>query len=159
MTPTTPRATPDGRTTVGHVDLRDCPVVSLMSTPVRCIRGSATFDEALHGLAQAGVRHLAVVDHDGRFRGVLTDRQVAAEWARHPMGFGMLPVATVCVGHQPVVSRSASIAEAAQVMRHCDSDAVVVVEPDGRPAGILTTTDLIALLAKPRLAQLDDRRT
>jgi CBS domain-containing protein len=140
-------------------DLRSCPVTSLMSHPPVTVGEAATLDDALHAFAVHGVRHLVVVDQDRRCAGVLTDRVVAACWARVPMTFGHVRVSDI-VGHdRPMVATSATLADAARTMRACGADAVVVVDEQTHPVGVVTTADLIALLAKPRLpADHFDRR-
>jgi len=51
------------------------------------------------------------------------------------------------------------VAAAARMMRRCGTDAVIVVDPDGRPLGILTGGDVIALLAKPEPDAKPERET
>ncbi len=120
-----------------------------MSHPVLAVSASAYFSDALQALVTHGLRHLAVVDNEGRCVGLLTDRTVAAEWAGRPMGFIRRTVDSACVESQPVVDRAATVAAAARIMHRCGTDAVIVVDTDRRPLGILTGGDVIALLAKP----------
>lgn len=120
-----------------------------MSHPVLAVRASASFPDALHVLVTHGLRHLAVVDDAGGCVGLLDDRTVAAEWAGRPMAFHRRPVASACGARQPLVDRDVTVATAARVMRRCGTDAVIVVDPDRRPLGILTGGDVIALVAEP----------
>ena len=130
-------------------DLRDIVVTTVMSHPVLAVSASALFSDALHALITHGLRHLTVVDEEGRCVGLLADRTVAAEWAGRPMAFVRRAVASACVDRPPIVDRDATVATAARMMRRCGTDAVIVVDPDRRPLGILTGGDVIALLAKP----------
>jgi CBS domain-containing protein len=130
-------------------DLRDIPVATVMSSPVLAVPATALFDDVLRTLVANGVRHLAVVDEAGRCVGLLADRAVAAEWVGRPMAFGRHVVADACSEIQPMVARDATLVVAARIMRHCGTDAVVVVDNDRRPVGVLTGSDVIALLAKP----------
>lgn len=130
-------------------DLRDVPVATVMSSPALAVPTTALFDEVLRTLVANGVRHLAVVDGAGRCVGLLADRAVAAEWVGRPMAFQRRIVADACSEVQPIVRRDATVVVAARVMRHCGTDAVVVVDDDHRPVGVLTGSDVIALLAKP----------
>jgi CBS domain-containing protein len=130
-------------------DIDRWPVAAAMSQPAVALRSTATMGEALQALAVSGLCHLAVIDGEGTCVGLLTDRTVAAAWAAYPMTFAELPVVVVCTT-QPTVNARASIADAARMMRRCESDAVVVVGDDRRPVGVLTAGDVIALLAKPR---------
>lgn len=130
-------------------DLRNVAVSTVMSHPVLAVSASASFTEALHALVAHGLRHLAVVDDEGRCVGLLADRTVAAEWAGLPMHFARRTVATACGEPQPIVEDDATVAIATRVMRRCGTDAVLVIDRDRRPLGILTGGDVIALLAKP----------
>lgn len=81
--------------------------------------------------------------------GLLADRTVAAEWVNHPMAFHPRTVGVACDDNPPLIEQGATAATAARVMRHCGTEAVIVVDHDHRPLGILTSGDVIALLAKP----------
>ncbi|WP_203924512.1 CBS domain-containing protein [Rugosimonospora africana] len=120
-----------------------------MSRPVLAIAERTVLQDALLALVSGGVRHLAVVDADGRCVGMVTDRMLAAEWAYRPMAFARHTVAMICHDEPPMIDRDATVAAAAKVMRRCGSDAVVVADPDLYPIGVLTSGDIIALLAKP----------
>ncbi len=130
-------------------DLRSVAVTTLMSRPVLAVAERAVLQDALLALVGGGVRHLAVIDGYGRCTGMVTDRMLAAEWAYRPMAFARHTVATICHDEPPMIDRDASLAAAAKVMRRCGTDAVVVTDPDLRPIGVLTSGDIIALLARP----------
>jgi CBS domain-containing protein len=135
---------------IGTRDLRDVPVAALMGTPAITVWLGDSLGVALRTLAVHGVRHLAVVDGAGQAVGMLTDRIVTAYWAMRPMTFESVRVADVHPGPTPFVTVDATIADVARVMRRCVSDAAVVVDAEGRPVGVVTTSDLVAVLAKPR---------
>jgi CBS domain-containing protein len=118
-----------------------------MSHPVIKVSGDATLTAALELMVAGRLRHLAVVDGSDRCVGALADRAIAAEWAHSPVEFGGRLVRDVLEPGVSVVPATASVATVAGVMRRTHTDAVVVVDPAGRPAGIVTATDLIALLA------------
>jgi CBS domain-containing protein len=140
------------RETLGITDLRDAPVTALMGAPAITVWLGSSLDVALRSFAVHGVRHLVVVDGVGRAVGVLTDRLVTACWALRPMTFESMRVADVYAGLPPFVSPGASVADVARVMHRCGTDAVVVVDDAVRPVGVVTTSDLITILAKPRPA-------
>lgn len=130
-------------------DLRNVPVTTLMSRPVLAVAERSVLQDALLALVGGGVRHLAVVDGYGRCTGMVTDRMLAAEWAYRPMAFARHTVAMICHDEPPMIDRDASLAAAAKIMRRCGTDAVVVTDPDLHPIGVLTSGDIIALLARP----------
>jgi CBS domain-containing protein len=135
-----------------HRDIDHWPVTAAMSAPTVAVLHTATMEEALQALAVSGLRHLAVIDGLGVCAGLLTDRTVAAAWAADPMTFDRLPVAHVMDSLQSMINARATVADAARMMRRCETDAVVVVGNDHRPIGVLTAGDLVALLAKPQPA-------
>jgi CBS domain-containing protein len=89
-----------------------------------------------------------VVDGAGRCVGVLADRAVAAAWAHDPGALARVPVAAGLDPDPAVVDSDARVGDAARLMRTAGVDAVVVVDPAGLPVGIVTGSDLIALLAR-----------
>jgi CBS domain-containing protein len=131
-------------------DLSSVTVTTLMSRPVLAIGERVVLQDALLALVTGGVRHLAVVDAEGRCVGMVTDRMLAAEWAYRPLAFARHTVAMICHDEPPMIDRDATVAAAAKVMRRCGTDAVVVADPDLRPIGVMTSGDIIALLAHAR---------
>jgi len=128
-------------------DLADRPATAAMSRPVIVVSATATLTEALGLLTAARVRHLVLVGDDLRCQGVIVDRALASEWARDPAGFGDRTVGEIVDRVAPTVPVNASVADAAKAMQRYQLDAVVVVEARGMALGIITATDLIALLA------------
>jgi CBS domain-containing protein len=136
------------------VDARDVPpnvagkpVTSIMTSPVVCIDCSTLLGDALQIMVRRGLRHLAVVDAAGHCMGALSDRAVAAAWAANPTNLHAQTAATVLDRTPPIVDTTAKVLQAARLMRSKATDAVVVVDATGTPVGIVTGSDLIALLA------------
>lgn len=123
------------------------PVIEVMSRPVVCIRGRSSLAEALDGLVRSGRRHLVVVDDDDRCVGVLADRIVAAVWANDPTRLSRVQVAAVLDDPPAVLGMTGTVGDAARLMKASASDAVTVVDRHDVPVGIVTATDLVALLA------------
>lgn len=131
--------------------LTDWLVRTVMSRPAVAIGEDATLADALRAFTISGLRHLVVIDNAGRCIGLLADRTLAGAWALDPMCFDDVSVARVLEPEAPMVTATATIAQAARVMHRVATDAVVVVDEVGHPLGVLTAGDLIALLAKPPL--------
>lgn len=138
------------RTQTKPAALADGPVTAFMSQPVVAIRGGDPLSRALQAYAAAGVRHVAIVDDDNRCLGLLRDRSVVAAWLHYPMHFDGLTAQDVLDADQPIAAESSTIRDTARIMHRCGSDAVVVVDSDLRPIGIVTASDLVALIAKPQ---------
>jgi CBS domain-containing protein len=134
---------------IHQAGLSSWPVVAVMSRPVVAISAHASLVDALWTMRNASLRHLAVVDRGGHCRGVLSDRQVAAEFALRPAALGSVRVGDVVDEAVAAVTWQATVGEVAREMRHHGTDAVVVVDPDGVPVGLITASDLVGLLAKP----------
>jgi CBS domain-containing protein len=130
-----------------HRDLRDAPAATLMSRPPVTVRLAEFLDAALLAFRVHDVRHLVVVDPGGRCVGMLTDRSVTAWWVAQPMAFDRTRVSDVWHDDEPFVGERSTLADVARTMRRCGGDAVVVVDAEQRPVGVVTATDLIALLA------------
>ncbi|MEJ3747035.1 CBS domain-containing protein [Actinomycetes bacterium KLBMP 9797] len=124
------------------------PVTDVMSRPVASVPEDTLLGDALRLMVQSRHRHLVIVDSAGRCVGVLVDRAVAAAWAHDPMSLDRLRVGAIMRPTAEPVRSRAKARDAARAMRDSGTDAVVVVDEEGAPVGIVTGTDLIALLAR-----------
>jgi CBS-domain-containing membrane protein len=150
-TPPAPDADRNGAGGAHAHDIRDTLVTVIMSGPVIAVRTDVCLDVVLTTFAINHVRHLAVVDEVGRCTGMITDREVTARWAMRPTTFAHTRVSEVCEGPTPVATPRATLAEVAGVLRNCATDAVVILDEAGRPLGVVTTSDLVAVIACPHL--------
>jgi CBS domain-containing protein len=130
------------------VDAADRPVVGLMSQPVFAIPADATLEDALRISLIAGVRHVVVVDGEGRFVGVLGDRQFAAAWADHSDALATVPVSAALDSRPPTVSRIATLRTVARLIRDYQTDVVVVADPGLVAVGLVTAGDVVAAVAQ-----------
>jgi CBS domain-containing protein len=123
-------------------------VTHVMSRPVVVIRDVDTLARGLEVLAIADLHHVVVVDVAGRYAGLLSDRTVAAAWLHYPMEFSRLSAGDlVAAPRQPVIDVDATVREAAFAMHGCGTDAVVVLDKQWCPVGVVTAADLVALIA------------
>lgn len=136
------------RDTGSHARLARQPIAKVMTRPPVIVSDRELLDDALVRMISSGLRHLVVVDETGRCVGVLSDRAITAVWATD---FNALTVRTVAsaLGPEPAtISVLDEVIDAAMLMRAAGIDAVAVTDTEGRPVGIVTGSDLVALLAK-----------
>jgi predicted transcriptional regulator len=130
-----------------QVLIRDLPISEVMRRPVVSIDARCSAALALRELLACGIRHLVVIDSAGHGVGVLADRMLAACWAEWPGGLDRTEVGALVGSHPPFVAMDTTMAQAARVMHDCGLDAVAVLDSVGHPVGVLTTTDLMTLVA------------
>jgi predicted transcriptional regulator len=110
-------------------------------------------------MVRTGRRHLAVVDGEGRCLGVVGDRAVAAAWAADPNALASVRVRRLLDTRPSLVGVASTIGDVAQTMYVDAVDAVAVIDRSGCPVGMVTGSDLIALMATANVippVQADD---
>jgi CBS-domain-containing membrane protein len=133
-----------------YPDLAQRQVTEVMSRPVFSVSTDVRLVDVLAAMLHAGVRHLAVVDQDEHCLGVVGVRTVAAVWARDPAALDRLTAGDVLGRSGALVSCDARATQAVQAMGGGDDvDAVAVVDHAGHAVGMITGTDLLAMLAPP----------
>jgi CBS-domain-containing membrane protein len=128
------------------VDLRRTPVSQVMSPAVVVVQSSCHLGAAIDRFTGTGVRHLVVVDADGRLVGLVSHERVIAAWF-DPLSRRPALVNDVVEGDGALVSPASTVQDAAHLMTALGLHALPVVHDDGLLAGVLTQTDLVALLA------------
>jgi len=127
-------------------------VTAVMSRPVFSVSTDVPLVDVLGAMVRAGVRHLAVVDRDERCLGVVGVHKVAAVWAVDPAALDRLTAGQVLDRSSGLVSCDARAVEAVQAMAVDGVHAVAVVDQAGRAVGVITGTDLLAMLTRRRKA-------
>lgn len=130
------------------VTTRTRPVLvrDVMSTPPVAMAPTTSVEAAWSILLQSGLRHLVVAAGDQCY-GVIDDRTLFAEWTSGPMAMrhrkvrDLLPPCTTCV------LPDSEIQMVARAMVRGATDAVPVVDRDGRLVGIVTGSDVVCAVA------------
>ena len=130
------------------VELARRPVTDVMSSPVTSVPDDLLLGDALRAMVRLRHRHLVAVDHTGRCVGVLVDRAIAAAWADDPTSLSVRRVRAALPPEPVLVGERARVLDVARLMHATGVDAAVVVDAELRPVGIVTGTDLVALLAR-----------
>jgi len=118
-------------------------VATAMSTPASVLRETHTVGRARELMDELGVRHLPVVDEHERPLGMISERDIRI--AEAVMGgreaAAEITVALVGTEEPFVVQRSAELGPVMLDMAARRMGSAMVVDPDGKVVGILTTTD------------------
>lgn len=118
----------------------------LSLAPVVTVEGRESLWDAWQLMFVSGMRNLAVVDSRGECRGVVTDRALLADLPLTEEHLADRTVADVMT--DPGVVHAGDTAQ--QVARHMVDhavDAVPLVGDDGRLRGLVTSADLVRLIA------------
>jgi len=122
------------------------PVVEVMTLPAPILADNVPLIEAAAAMVRLGVHCAAVVDRRGRCLGVLDDRTAVSTWSADRTT--RRTVASALSATPAVIAASAVISQAAQLMRTAGVDALAITDQRDRPVGVLTKSDLIALLSE-----------
>lgn len=126
-------------------------VTELMTNAVLTIRSDAPLEQAATEMRLGHVRHLPVVDLEGRVVGVLSSFDVMRALAQ---GNARAQVRDVMSKQVVSVRDESAASDAARQMRELKIGSLPVVDADGRLLGIVTETDFLevaelALAGKP----------
>lgn len=121
-------------------------VGSVMHSPVVSVAADDSLWTAVDMMLSRGLRHLVVVQGETA-QGVLVDRELAAVWAMNPLGLKSRNAADSLAPVQTFIGPEADVVTAALRMRALAADALVVVDEEQRPLGIVTDHDLLGVLA------------
>ena len=142
----------------------------VMRADAAVVRADANLDEVVDAVASTRLNRVVVVDPDGRVVGVISDADVlrSVEPAARPGVVGALmrvggaasgsaTAADLMHADAPIVTRSTTLAEAAQAMVAHGRKVLPVVDDSGRLLGIVDRADLLraASGALADLARLD----
>ncbi len=126
------------------------PIAEVMTVPAPIIADNVPLVEAIATMVRLGVSHAAVVDRRGRCTGVLCDRAAISRWSTDRTITSRHTVASVLPAIPAVISASAVVMQTARFMLAAGVDGLAVADPLGRPVGVVTQSDLIALLSESR---------
>lgn len=114
--------------------------------PTTATAGESVREAALR-MDAAGVGSLVVVDDRGRPVGMLTDRDLVVRVLRRRLSPDRTTVGEVMQRELGTVRESSPLVQALRRMRSDGVRRVPVVDGEGRLAGIITSDDVIQLLA------------
>ncbi len=119
----------------------------VMSSPVVTVSTGDTLWEAWGLIYRSGHRHLVVVDGT-RCVGVLDDRRIVTEWPVGPAMPHRRAVGDVVTGRRRIVVSTTPVHDVARIMLEERTDAIPVINDRGEAVGLVTASDLLALVAE-----------
>ncbi|WP_406289453.1 CBS domain-containing protein [Embleya sp. NBC_00896] len=119
-------------------------VREVMHAPIVAVTVDDTLWTAMDAMFAANLHHLAVVD-GGRAVGLISDRDLAALWALDPLGLKRRTAGRIAGPERPFVASDADALDAGEHMLRHAMDAVLVVDAEQRPVGVLTDHDLLGV--------------
>ena len=122
-------------------------LADVMSGPVLSIEVGESLWDAWQMLVVSGLRHIAVIDADGGFVGILSDRMILANTPVTAESMGIRTVGDLLSPMPSVrLAPEASPVEAAHLMAERSLEAIAVIDTRGKLIGIVTETDLVRWL-------------
>lgn len=128
-----------------------------MTSTVTTLTVDACLLDAALLIRRTGKRHVPVVSAEGKAIGIISDRDVArlapsvlshVAPDEYNKVFEATPIAVAMTKDLVAVHPDAPVQQAVQLMTNKKISSVLVAEADGKLVGIITTTDLLALLER-----------
>ena len=133
--------------TAGDAVLAPIRVADVMTKDVRTMLPDQSFAEVIGMMATRSFHHMLVVDEDERLQGVISDRDVLRALSRTP-DWSKKSVAEIMNPDSITTTPESAISAAVRLMLEKRVNCLPVIGPDGRVAGILTSTDLLKAYEK-----------
>lgn len=122
----------------------DAPCHRFMHGPVITIHGDTGYLDAYHRMLEHDIRHLVVLDAQGRIAGMVSESDIVRELG--PEYFIQFrDVGSVMSAHLCLLPPDTSVAAAAARMAQDGHACVIVTDAERRPAGILTERDVVRI--------------
>jgi acetoin utilization protein AcuB len=119
---------------------------TVMTRDIVVVSRTVTVGVAARMMQKLRIRHLPVVE-EGRLVGILSDRDLLKQPSDSLCGEAMTAAPVTCLSN-------ASVSQVAQLMLQHKIDSIPIVSYSGALTGLVTSTDLIALLVEQDQAQL-----
>ncbi len=120
-------------------------VSDLMTSQLRCLRETDSLADAVAAMQELFVRHIPVVDENGRLSGLVTQRDLLAlEHKKDPV----TPLRDIMRSGVATVAPDTPLRNAAETMIYNKYGCLPVVQ-DGELVGIITETDFLKLAIFP----------
>ena len=122
-------------------------VADVMTKDALTMLPHQNFAELVGMMANQSFHHMLVVDEDERLHGVISDRDVLRALSRTP-DWNKKSVGEIMIQDSFTTTPETAISTAVSLMLEKRINCLPVIGPDGRVAGILTSTDLLKAYEK-----------
>ena len=123
-------------------------VDDVMTTSVATVREDDALSDALERFRIGGLRHVVVVDGDGRFAGLLNDRLAVEYFGHDPRALRCTRVRDTVFDRRTSVAVGTPVVVATkEILRH-SAGALAVVDENLAVVGVITGADLLRSFAK-----------
>lgn len=119
---------------------------TVMTRDIVVVSRTVTVGVAARMMQKLRIRHLPVVE-EGQLVGILSDRDLLKQPPDTLCGEAMTAAPVTCLSN-------ASVSQVAQLMLQHKIDSIPIVSYSGALTGLVTSTDLIALLVEQDQAQM-----
>jgi acetoin utilization protein AcuB len=136
-----------GEATDSQHGVRVLTAADVMSSPVVTVSTTDSLWDAWGLIYRSGFRHLVVVEGT-RCVGVLDDRRIVTEWPLGPAMPHRRSVGDVVSRRWRIVVATTPVHDLARIMLEERIDSIPVVNDRGEAVGLVTASDLLALVAE-----------
>ena len=112
-----------------------------------CLSDTATVHEAVQTMLARRQAGVLVTDGAGRLTGIFTERDVLTRVVGKDLDARRTPLAAVMTGNPEALTARDRVAYAVHCMSVAGYRTIPLVDPEGRPIGIVTVSDVVRWLA------------
>ena len=112
-----------------------------------CLSDTATVHEAVQTMLARRQAGVLVTDGAGRLTGIFTERDVLTRVVGNDLDARRTPLAAVMTGNPEALTARDRVAYAVHCMSVAGYRTIPLVDPEGRPIGIVTVSDVVRWLA------------
>jgi CBS domain-containing protein len=125
----------------------DATVATLSPAEPLCLRATATVHEAVQAMLARRQAGVLVVDSEGRLAGIFTERDVLTRVVGRELDPRRTVLREVMTPSPEALTLEDRVAHAVYCMSVAGYRTVPLVDPEGRPVGVITASDVLRWLA------------
>ena len=123
------------------------PVADILTREAVCVRSDDVLIDVVSLMKENRRGSVVVEDEDGRLVGIFTEQDLVTRIDHRSHDWHRLPVREVMTRHPVCVTVDDSVSTAIRRMNQGGFRRLTRVDPEGRPAGIVSIRDLVSFVA------------